>query len=540
MRAFYTLLFCAFAFLSFGQSISLKRGPYLNTATQSGITIRFRTDLPCQAMVEVKDENTNETISFLEESVSDSDHVVNIEGLSIQSKYYYQCFCDNTPLTDKTDNDFYFKTLPEDDYDGPINIWAIGDFGTGNQDQRNVRDAYLNYMKRNNWETDVWLMLGDYAYGDGTDHEYQVNNFDIYGNEYKYMTAWPAPGNHDYKSVDIITHDGPYYEIYTMPTQGESGGLASGSEYYYSFDYGNVHFISLNSEWSPWIYVPVASPMVLWMLADMQQTDKTWKIAYWHQPPYSKGSHDSDDPFGIMNMFRQNILPFLELGGCDLALQGHSHCYERSYLITGHYGYSSLYSPDRHAISTKSGNPDLGETYYKAKSGLNAGRGTIYNVVGNSGKVSESGSMDHPVMYYNDNLNKGSTSIRVHGDTLTGVYISDKGDILDKYRIIKNEDGEPGNNTAVNEIDTDKQNLSLRIKNENGNVWLCFELSNPEKVSLELYDINGKLISTFLKDNNMNKGARMYRVPDHISTGDYLGVLKVGKQRVTTAFHYQK
>ena len=38
------------------------------------------------------------------------------------------------------------------------------------------------------------------------------------------------------------------YDIFNFPREGEAGGLASGTEAWYSFDYGNVHFISLNTE----------------------------------------------------------------------------------------------------------------------------------------------------------------------------------------------------------------------------------------------------------------------------------------------------
>ena len=39
--------------------------------------------------------------------------------------------------------------------------------------------------------------------------------------------------------------------MFSFPTAGEAGGVASGTEAYYSFDYGNVHFIVLDSEQSP-------------------------------------------------------------------------------------------------------------------------------------------------------------------------------------------------------------------------------------------------------------------------------------------------
>ena len=40
---------------------------------------------------------------------------------------------------------------------------------------------------------------------------------------------------------------GPDYDIFTLPKQGEAGGVASGTEAYYSFDYANVHFVCLES-----------------------------------------------------------------------------------------------------------------------------------------------------------------------------------------------------------------------------------------------------------------------------------------------------
>lgn len=527
---------CLFVHIGFSQNF-IKRGPYLNTATQTGVKVLFRTAEPCLARVDIALEN-GALKTFTASKTSDSNHVVVINGLEANNSYPYQCFCDDVPLTDAADSSFYLRTLPGDDYTGPINIWAIGDFGEGSPEQKQVKNAYQAYMKANNWQTDVWLMLGDNAYGDGTDEEYQTKNFEIYPDLYRNTTAWPAPGNHDYKSVDILTHNGPYYDIYDLPQDGESGGLASGTEFYYSFDVGNTHFVCLNSEWTPYIYVPIASPMALWLIADLQQSKKTWKVAFWHQPPYTKGSHDSDDPFSIMAMFRQNILPFLELGGCDLALQGHSHCYERSFLLSGHYGYSQLFNEDRHVVDGSSGKLSDGTPYYKAKSGLSANKGTVYNVVGNSGKVSESGTMDHPVMYYSDNVTLGSAAIRIHGDTLTSRYISNMGDVLDEYTIIKTEDGNPSNPVGVENIEAGSD-LSLRLFNAYGKVWLSFELQTPDVCELKILDTQGKTVATLLPKGKINLGKRMYEVPSELSNGNYIGVLETSTTKVSNAFNFK-
>ena len=108
----------------------------------------------------------------------------------------------------------------------------------------------------------------------------------------------------------------------------------------YSFDYGNIHFVCLESYETD---RSTSGAMLTWLEADLQANDKSWLIAFWHHPPYSKGSHDSDTD-GRMTDMCQNALPILEQHGVDLVLTGHSHSYERSYLIDGHYGASSTFT----------------------------------------------------------------------------------------------------------------------------------------------------------------------------------------------------
>src|SRR5216117_1053841 len=111
--------------------------------------------------------------------------------------------------------------------------------------QAAVRDAYLAFTGSRH--TDLWLMLGDNAYPDGTDAQYQAAVFDMYPALLHNSPVWPTLGNHDGQSADSATQSGPYYDIFTLPTQAEAGGVASGTEAYYSFDYGNMHFVVLDS-----------------------------------------------------------------------------------------------------------------------------------------------------------------------------------------------------------------------------------------------------------------------------------------------------
>ena len=108
--------------------------------------------------------------------------------------------------------------------------------------------------------------------------------------------VFPAPGNHDYHDADFTaqyaqtTHETPYYQVFTMPVNGEAGGVPSKNPAYYSFDIGNIHFISLDSygmEENKYFLYDTLGPQVKWLKKDLKANkNKGWVIVYWHHPPY--------------------------------------------------------------------------------------------------------------------------------------------------------------------------------------------------------------------------------------------------------------
>jgi len=52
--------------------------------------------------------------------------------------------------------------------------------------------------------------------------------------------------------------------------------------------------------------------MIQWLKTDLAETKAEWIVAFFHHPPYTKGTHDSDkdsDSGGRMNDMRANFLP---------------------------------------------------------------------------------------------------------------------------------------------------------------------------------------------------------------------------------------
>ncbi len=223
-----------------------------------------------------------------------------------------------------------------------------------------------------------------------------------------------------------------------MPKLGESGGVPSNTEAYYSYDLGNIHMISLDSDGVP---LGTTGAMATWLIADLEyaKANSKWIIAYWHHPPYTKGSHNSDlttDSGGLMRDMRQNIVPILEQYGVDLVLTGHSHSYERSYLIDGHYGTSGTFNAGtmgRNMTSGRSGAPGA----YTKPADPTPHAGTVYTVCGVSGQKDASGALNHPVMYMSTIAHYGSMILDVTGDSLRAQFINSSGTVVDHFDLVK-------------------------------------------------------------------------------------------------------
>src|SRR5262245_28398479 len=222
---------------------TLTRGPYLQRGTPNGIVVRWRTDLPTDSVVRY-----GTAVGALSQSASSStlatEHVVALSGVTADTRYVYSVG-DSTGALPGGDASYGFTTSPGAGQAKRTRIWVIGDSGTGGSWARAVCDAYSAFDGGRS--PDVWLMLGDNAYSSGTDAEYQVGVFDVYQTLLRSSVLWPTLGNHDGQSADSATQSGPYYDIFTLPSAAEAGGTASGTEAFYSFDYGRIHFVCLDS-----------------------------------------------------------------------------------------------------------------------------------------------------------------------------------------------------------------------------------------------------------------------------------------------------
>ena len=442
----------------------LLRGPYLQNATTSGMTFRFRSDVACVGRVSW--DNRNAGSGYTDEDSARIDHVVSLTGLlPYNYQFSYTIGCTNGAILDNNPAN-YFRAAPPSGANTKTRIWSLGDFGIGTTRQTNVRKAFENYVKSiDNPDINLWLWLGDNSY-EGTDPEFQKYVFSrdtvaspfAYGNS-RFMRQTPiyaVPGNHDYLGGETrTTHKIPYFDLISPPTKGEAGGVASGKKEYYSFNYNNIHFVALDSygfeagTGHQRIFDP-AGPQITWLKKDLAaaHTDNTikWIVAFWHHPPYSRGTHNTDTAADLIEI-RQNIIPILEQYRVDLVMNGHSHVYERSGLMRGLVGDGNTYNPATNrpadaanAKTTGKFDGSANSCFYvkNSKIPLTQHEGTVYVVNGSGGAGGNvQATWPHPAMVTAYNTKGVSMYLEVDGGRLDAKAIDEDGKIIDQFTIYK-------------------------------------------------------------------------------------------------------
>jgi hypothetical protein len=413
------------------------KGPYLVVGTPTSMVVRWETNVATDSKVMYGINSNSLSTSVTNTNVA-AIHTVQINGLTPYTKYYYNI--GSSTLVTQGDTNNYFVTNPIPGTPGQYRFWMVGDCGNASTNQVNCKNQYVAY--NGGRITNAMLLSGDNAYNSGTNAEYNNSFFGIYQNDVlKKMTLYSAPGNHDYNNGASTATTVPYFTHFQTPTNGEAGGVASNNPAYYSFDYGNVHFLSLDSygtTGSNQKMYDTLSPQVVWIKQDLAANNKKWTIAYWHHPPYTMGSHNSDTEGDLMAI-RNNFIRILERNKVDMIICGHSHDYERSKLMNGHYGNEASFSATTHNKSSSSALYDGSSNScpYAKDSTINK-IGTVYVLSGSAGQLGgQQTSFPHDAMYYSNATNGGTFIMDVEDNKLDAKWLCADGAIRDQFTMVK-------------------------------------------------------------------------------------------------------
>ncbi len=401
---------------------ALSRGPYLQSTSDTGVTVVFQTSSAATSAVRYGTK-LGPPWEFERTAPSGTTHVIQLSGLQPDTKYFYEVASGGAVIA--RGKDHFFRTSPPTNSRAPFRFVAWGDSGIGSSTQYDVAARTKEVVP----EPEFALGLGDLVYDSGSASDYDPNLIKPYAEIFPRMTFWPTLGNHDVKT----SSGQPYLDAFYLPTKSGAPGHPSNTERYYSFDHGMAHFVCADSETSS---ASPGSAMYDWIsddLDDARARGKRWLFVYFHKPPYSRGTHDDEANT------RDNLVPLFEAKGVDMVMCGHSHVYERSYLVknnaviqNGHNDYSKITSPN----------------------------GTIYMVSGCGGKTG-SGSLDHKLMATSYGDVAGFSLIDVGYEEVRGYFVERDGQTTDIFTLRKAADRTPPRVTAVRATGASEIQLSF-------------------------------------------------------------------------------
>jgi len=216
--------------------------------------------------------------------------------------------------------------------DGSVRFVAIGDTGTGTEQQQQLADVMVRY--REVFPFEFVLMMGDNMYGGEKPADFKTKFEDVYrklldGKVKFYATL----GNHDESNQRFYAH------------------FNMNGEEYYRLKKGDVSFYCLNSNY-------MDKRQVKWLEEELSKDTAEWKIAFFHHPPYSSGGKH-----GSSSGLRQIVEPIFLKHGVNAVFAGHEHFYERLKPQKGIYYFISGAGGKLRPGDVKKGSPLTEKAY---------------------------------------------------------------------------------------------------------------------------------------------------------------------------------
>lgn len=363
---------------------TVSRRPYLQDVRADSVTILWATAEESNGTVEYSPDGSTwhavpAQVRPLPASAGRSTHQFQavLKGLGAGREYFYRVVVEGRTVAEglrfRTRNPNAFTFL------------VLGDSGTGGEIQKRLAERMISRE-----DPALVLHVGDLSQEDGTLDQLDARHFDVYAPLMGRTPFFPTPGNHDY----YTDRAAPYLAVHAQPA---SGVPDADTGRYYSFDWGNVHFVSLDSNL---LDDPAASDRMLeWLDRDLTRQTRYWKIVYFHHPPYPTGHHIGDP---LCLLARHKLVPVLERHLVDLVLNGHEHSYQRS-------------------LPLRNGAP------------VEAASGTVYVVTGGGGGVLQS-IAPHPLVPVQKSEHH-YLRVEVQGSRLTVAAVGMGGEQIDRFML---------------------------------------------------------------------------------------------------------
>ncbi|MCA9211902.1 MAG: metallophosphoesterase family protein [Planctomycetales bacterium] len=263
-------------------------------------------------------------------------HSATIKGLQWNTDYEYRVdHLRAGNIVETFANQFHTRLQHGDSK--PFSFGAYGDSSRGGQEGFHFNTVQQGLINAN---LDFSLLLGDNIYTFGTHYEADSRFRQEQSPQAVEWTSsnveYFAIGNHDL----FVNMGKQSRELYSVPVPEEGVtspvGLPDGefAEHSYSFDYGNTHFVTFDTN-----FVEFSSGeereqrlnnFLDYVVADLEASEAKWKIVFGHHPFIGTEKRQTpDDPYF------QQVVTRLNEAGADLFLVAHSHSYAWTYPLQG-------------------------------------------------------------------------------------------------------------------------------------------------------------------------------------------------------------
>ena len=186
---------------------------------------------------------------------------------------------------------------------------------------------------------EVWAKTAQAAWQNNDNANFFVNMGDLVdiGSDYDQWKSWidgagamitdipvaSLSGNHEnYLPGGTFTPAYLYKQIFHLPQNGPTNLKGQ----VYSFDYGNSHFVMLDSQLQELenFQPELIKDQIKWLEEDLKNTKKEWKIVLIHRPLFI------NDKSGKLNMLGKSFIPIFDKYHVDVVFSAHIHTYGRS------------------------------------------------------------------------------------------------------------------------------------------------------------------------------------------------------------------
>ena len=304
--------------------LNIIKGPYLQWPTRSAMTIMWETSCPASSQVayyETKQVSHGlngrfETLRGSQKIVKDADlvdiHTMTLTDLMPDTTYHYQVRSMDGAGHVVVSEEHPLKTAVHEDE--PLSFAVTSEMGGSGQDD--VGPRIFSQIER--YRPEFLLIVGDAVRRGSVYEDWDRTLFFPGKRLFVHTPFYLCPGNHEECS--------PWFHRFVSYPEPKN---------YYAFDYGNAHFVALdstsendyrNGKITPGElgkgFMP-GSPQYEFLVRDLESTRATWKFVFFHYPPYVSGDYQVKD--------MRVLCPVFEEYGVDLVFNSHTIVYERSH-----------------------------------------------------------------------------------------------------------------------------------------------------------------------------------------------------------------